>query len=109
MASIIRGDDGFDSEGSKGLGNGQTWQNVMASRADSVTYTNTTGRPILVSIGCPIAGYAIHWYAYVGGVEVMHSYTYASSSSTNAIFVVPDGGTYSTAGLNAIWTWAELR
>jgi hypothetical protein len=32
------------------IGIGQTWQNVIASRSAGVTYTNTTGKPILVSV-----------------------------------------------------------
>lgn len=32
------------------IGVGQTWQTVTGSRAIGVTYTNTTGKPILVSI-----------------------------------------------------------
>lgn len=32
------------------LGIGQSWNNVTASRAEGVTYTNTTGRPILVNV-----------------------------------------------------------
>jgi len=50
MASIIRGDDNFDSFESSGLGVNQTWQDVTADRAEGVTYTNTTGRPIYVSV-----------------------------------------------------------
>ncbi|MDN4149811.1 hypothetical protein QYE80_32880, partial [Pseudomonas tohonis] len=33
-----------------GLGYAQTWQSVTGSRALGVTYTNSTGRPIFVSI-----------------------------------------------------------
>lgn len=32
------------------LGVGQTWQDVRTSRAANTTYTNTTGRPIVVTL-----------------------------------------------------------
>lgn len=32
------------------LGVGQSWNNVTSSRSEGVTYTNTTGRPILVNV-----------------------------------------------------------
>lgn len=37
------------------IGVGQTWQNVTASRAFGVTYTNTTGKPIVLMI-------SFYWY-----------------------------------------------
>ena len=34
----------------KEIGVGQTWQDVTASRVAGITYTNSTGKPISVSI-----------------------------------------------------------
>ncbi|QYM99291.1 phage tail protein [Pseudomonas protegens] len=34
----------------RGLGDGQAWQNVTASRVSGTVYTNTTGRPIFVQV-----------------------------------------------------------
>lgn len=85
------------------LGVGQTWQNVSGSRVSGTTYTNSTGRPILVSVGATI------WLAsaIVDGVSVAVTGT---SNVVNVSFVVPAGSTYSaTIGSGSINVWAELR
>lgn len=48
MVSVIRGDDNFDSGAIAGIGVGQSWQEV--SRSEEVSYQNTTGGPIMVSV-----------------------------------------------------------
>ena len=43
-----------------GIGFNQTWQNLTSSRSTGVTYTNTTDKPILLSVygsGSPSTGY----------------------------------------------------
>lgn len=85
------------------VGVGQTWQNVLGSRASGTTYTNSTGRPIFVCVN------ASQWFSsvVVSGVSVAVT---GSSNSVTASFVVPSGGTYSaTVGAGSINVWAELR
>lgn len=85
------------------VGVGQTWQNVIGSRASGTTYTNSTGRPIFVCVN------ASQWFSsvVVNGVSVAVT---GSSNSVTASFVVPSGGTYSaTVGAGSINVWAELR
>lgn len=85
------------------IGVGQTWQNVLGSRASGTTYTNSTGRPIFVCVN------AAQWFSsvVVNGVSVAVT---GSSNSVTASFVVPSGGTYSaTVGAGSINVWAELR
>ena len=45
---VSDGDGSFSWATSGGIGVGQTWTDVTASRAFSVTYTNTTGKPIKI-------------------------------------------------------------
>lgn len=81
------------------LGDGQTWQNLTASRVSGTTYTNTTGRPIFVQASISTGGIT----AICNGVSII-------PNGFHAAFVVPNGGTYSIAwtnNLNAVW--AELR
>ena len=88
------------------IGIGQTWQNVAGSRVGGTTYTNSTGRPIVVLV----SGYNINGYnTYtVGGVT--GQYSGSSNATTGAVgavsFVVPNGSTYSISGFT---TWLELR
>ena len=95
------------------IGLGQTWQNVTASRALATTYTNTTGKPIVVtgtlatnSTTTPTL------YAIINGVTVYSSTKPTSSGGYGEIsFIVPSGSTYSisTSSGPTLYTWFELR
>jgi hypothetical protein len=96
------------------IGVGQTWQNLTSSRANATTYTNSTGRPIIVSItgsNATNAGMSLT----VSGVVVAWSgwYSLAGGQVSGTIAaVVPSGATYSTSGwlsgsINP--SWNELR
>lgn len=93
------------------LGKGQSWTEITASRAVGVTYTNTTGKPICVSIlraqpysagplQLTINGLIVDW----GGVQVG---TYTQYECVQGI--VPVGGTYSVVSDTALAAWRELR
>lgn len=90
------------------LGHGQTRQNLTASRSSGVTYTNTTGREIEVTV---IASGYQGVTLTVGGV-VMGSGS--SSNSTIGDFnwtvssLVKDGETYVAAVANLVY-WREVR
>ena len=85
------------------IGNGQTWQDVAASRAAGTTYTNTTGRSISVGIRSQ-GGSAI---LTVGGVIAARSGINDASNYIGAI--VPNNTTYILAAGAPIGEWAELR
>lgn len=86
------------------LGVGQTWQDVTASRVFGTTYTNNTGRSIMVSI----------WQTsdtspslIVDGVIVASVDGSPGSVGVQATAIVPPNSTYIvTAAVNG---WAELR
>jgi hypothetical protein len=96
------------------IGVGQTWQNVAASRSLGVDYTNTTGRPIAVSMsaqGTVATPQTIN--LTVGGIIISEDAISISGSGTwgNVFGIIPAGTTYrisSTSG-GAIRYWAELR
>lgn len=96
------------------IGVGQTWQNVMASRVMGTTYTNSTGRPIQVSMAAAISAASAWLTMTVNGVTVaISSGTYATGARAEITgVVVPSGCTYSvstSAGTATLQTWAELR
>ena len=96
------------------IGVGQTWQDVTASRAWGTTYTNTTGRPITVSIviGNNGVGGNPTSYLRVGGVDVAALSFNAGSYDVNTVIaIVPSGATYSAVrgGSHVFYIWAELR
>ena len=88
------------------FGVGQTWQDVKASRVKGTTYTNSTGKPIMVNIEPESNGNALT--LTVGGVTVAHMNTDPGASATMSV-VVPNGTTYVVTGNENIALWAELR
>lgn len=97
------------------IGVGQTWTNVAASRASGVVYTNSTGRPIMVSVCAGVATYS-YIDIYVDGVEIFQMLsrdTATTTSGSGAIFIVPAGSTYqaylNANGSTAVGVWYELR
>jgi hypothetical protein len=95
------------------LGVGQTWQNVTASRAVNTTYTNTTGRPITVtvSLGIVAGGATVNWF-YVDGAIIQHIQETSSTSWSVSTFIVPSGSTYKhqyQSVAPTIRIWSELR
>ena len=89
------------------IGVGQTWQNVTASRSINTTYTNTTGRPIMVSVRSSVDdGYS---QLTVGGVVLAISgSTVGTGDNRHTVCaIVPNGASYSYSG-SAIALWAEL-
>ena len=98
VVDSINGDDiagGF-------LGVGQTWTAVAASRSSGVTYTNSTGKPIMVAISQSLSGGTIT----IGGVSRIFA---AGGSVQPFVFIVPNGVTYKAIITSFITYWHELR
>ena len=87
------------------LGVGQTWQNMLGSRAAGTTYTNSTGRPIFVSIvaGVPSSSATLA----INGIVVG---TTSTGTTSQVGGIVPAGGTYVLqSNASVLPYWAELR
>lgn len=94
------------------LAMGQTWQNVTASRAASTTYTNSTGKPIMVSIWAQTSGttdtYSNSFITVDGAVRAMSTSTSRGSVTYSFVTtIVPNGSTYSSSSGGT--QWHELR
>lgn len=95
-----------------GVGTGsQTWQDVTGSRAFSTTYTNTTGKPIMVSVnlynggGGPLSGFGLR----VDGILIGNAYQPGIANGyAQLTAIVPSGSNYSCTG-TTLGTWLELR
>jgi hypothetical protein len=93
-----------------GLGVGQTWQNVTASRAFGTTYTNSTGKPIEVVIAFANPSPGQTGVLTVGGVAIQFGQinnAYINLASGSAI--VPTGATYVFNTSTTLTQWLELR
>lgn len=101
------------------IGIDQTWQNVTASRAIGTTYTNSTGKPIQVSINVnstSASGGAV--ILYIDGVAVATQGAVQNASiatRANITHIIPNGSTYSIANFVSgsagigLGSWFELR
>jgi len=108
--TFLRGDQTWQAV--EGVGQGQTWQNVLASRAAGTTYTNTTGKPIVVSAATTRTADVARITIVVSGVTVATQWNGVTSIEVRAqaTAVVPAGETYSvTATAGSLVLWAELR
>jgi hypothetical protein len=99
--------------GGASLGVNQTYQDVTASRAAGVTYTNSTGAPIYVIMYAPVLSAQLKItvngtliLSMNGGNVSPNGFT----SGSNAFFVVPNGQTYSyTLSSGSLTCFTELR
>lgn len=95
------------------LGMGQAWQDVAASRAIDTVYTNSTGRPIVVSVSVRNTGDSPSTASlFVAGISVARNITRYSSHEKIAFVsaIVPAGATYEVSETTGtIYIWAELR
>ena len=92
-----------------GLGDGQTWQNVKASRAINTTYTNSTGRTIYVVVGVKNnISNPQSWTFTIDGFSISEYMWELTVDRATAIFSfpVPNGSTYRCNGNSY---WLELR
>lgn len=111
MASVIRGSDNFDSLIHQGIGVNQTWQDVTASRAAGITYTNSTGKPIMVHVTTQSSSSSNSTSINLNGVSKSLGDASATGLHITASVVIPHGHTYSIVltGSAAIKSWLELR
>lgn len=86
------------------IGVGQSWQDVTTERDAGVVYTNTTNKPILISISTidDAGGASIIVDDVV--VQTNNNELYISSALTA---IVPSGSTYKLTRIKG--TWTELR
>lgn len=91
------------------IGAGQSWQNVLGSRAANTSYQNTTSRPIMwfcrtnSSVGGQFMQVSTNNATWVN-VAGVSDHSYAGSS-----IIIPPGHYYRVTPNVAIGVWTELR
>jgi len=95
------------------IGVGQTWQDVTGSRVSGTTYTNSTGKPIVINPIMTNSGSNTGYFSVtIGGLVVGYSSTFGGGNFSSFPVVVPNGSTYSVAILgtgSSYSKWTELR
>ena len=94
---------------SESIGVGQTSKNVKTSRMNGVTYTNSTGKPIEVSISVGATGNGTITFN-LNGIPAIQT-ALATGAATEMTKIVPNGNTYliSADATFNILQWFELR
>ena len=93
--------------GASVLGIGQSWQNVAGSRGLGIFYTNSTGRPIVVTVTIEAASTVGVQY-FIGGTQFAVTNVLSNLPQTFS-FIVPNGITYRVDTSSTIKYWWELR
>lgn len=90
---------------------GQTWQDVIGSRSDGVTYTNSTGKPIQVVVTASSPANQTSSFSIDGNIVAN------GVAGNNTLYrpvyqlIIPDGSTYqlTLGGTSSLQLWWELR
>lgn len=88
------------------IGVGQTWVDVTASRALDTTYTNTTGKPKVLSIVHTLPT-NVSYSIKINGYTVTTGGMVSSAGSLTGVAIVPNGATYLASG-GTLYRWMEL-
>ena len=96
------------------LGVDQNYVNVTSLRQSGVVYTNSTGKPILVSISILNERGKESSSLFVGGTEVASTAVSPVSGVYSAVrssmqAIVGNGKTYQLTGPGSVMGWSELR
>lgn len=81
------------------IGLGQGWVDVTSTRALDATYTNSTGKSIMVFVTKDNTGNSA-WMFYINGVSIGSINGYGTNNSTSTI--IPKGSTYMADTLTGI-------
>lgn len=89
------------------VGVGQSWQDLTASRNKSIPYTNSTGRPITVSVIRAKGAGSIA--LSISSIVMQKNEGNDLDSQGTVSGIVPSGEIYMVTGSSAIESWLELR
>jgi hypothetical protein len=103
----IGGNAATATSAANALGVGQTWQDVTASRAASTTYTNSTGRPIFISVRMEQDDGTLN--LTVDGLMIGRTGYTAGPVNYTLTAIVPAGSTYLVTTTGGTLFWYELR
>jgi hypothetical protein len=93
----------YNSEGFLGLD--QTWQDVTSSRSLGTTYTNSSGKPIFISVRIDGPNSKI---LSVDSVQIVNIDP-ANSGRQVVYAIIPNDSTYSISSSDTLVKWCELR
>ena len=93
------------------IGLSQTTQNLLASRALNVTYTNSTGKPIVVYVSVANSVSSPVMLNQIDGVTIYGAASPTANTWYSMTLIVPIGSTYlvNMNGTPTLQYWVETR
>jgi hypothetical protein len=93
------------------IGLSQTTQNLLASRALNVTYTNSTGKPIVVYVSVANSVASPVMLNQIDGVTIYGAASPTANTWYSMTLIVPIGSTYlvNMNGTPTLQYWVETR
>jgi hypothetical protein len=93
------------------IGISQTTQNLTASRALNTTYTNSTGKPIVVYVSVANSVSSPVMLNQIDGVTIYGAASPTANTWFSFTMIVPIGSTYliNMNGIPALQYWVETR
>ena len=110
--STIQGMGGQALTAMGSIGYGQQYTNVSASRSLGITYYNTTGKPLFLSVSIRnLTANLDGLNLYINGVSVQFTLGYGATWTYSLSAIIPVGSSYSVTDSQAgtIQLWYELR
>jgi hypothetical protein len=96
----------WESSENSRIGVGQTWQDLTSSRALNTTYTNSSGKPIMINVivttNATVAG-------LVEGLTINSQTMFGSTLPCTVSLLVPNGNTYRINSTGTLTSFFELR
>ena len=103
----------WTSSASQSIGLQQTWQDVLSSRAIGTTYTNTTGRPIFITVGSSASALNGSYGIIINGTIITGGNSAPNGGNISISALIPPSATYSVyvsgGSVAALAGWQELR
>ena len=107
--NLMLDSNGLMTWGNNSFGYNQAWQDVTASRSINISYTNLTGRPIVVNVESR-SGSSIGRDVQIIVNNRLSSRAALSTSNAGVQALVMPGDTYLVSGtIPATVTWLEYR
>lgn len=92
------------------IGVNQTWQDMTASRSMGVTYTNTTGKPIVLALITTEGVSGSSMGISVDNIEVANQNIVNAAFKFCSTVIIPNNSTYKAGAFGvSIQNWSELR
>jgi hypothetical protein len=95
-------------------GQGYSWVDETANKVSDTTYTNTTGKPIIIKVGSTVGTDTSQNFSFDISVDgVRHGFNsqlYGSNTGIVDISIVPNGATYKVNAVRcSVYKWFELK